>query len=114
MGCCYYIEMSGENKSRRFGVRIKNVVFAICIALLHTAVFAQSDTIQQKPAYDSAKHKLLNSFKQFGSDEERKNIIEYNEDTIATRQEEIIEQIRTITQDAKNYLRNDLDTIGLN
>jgi small-conductance mechanosensitive channel len=65
------------------------------------------------PAYDSAKHKLLNSFEQYGANEERKNIIEYNEDTIATKQDEIIELIRSTTIEAKSYLKNALDTTGL-
>src|SRR5215472_5992351 len=105
--------MSGKNTDRRYAARIKNLVLAICIVLMHTPVFAQSDSIQQKPPYDSAKHSLLNSFKQYGAEEERKNTIEYNEDTIATKQDEILEQIRGTTLEAKNYLSNALDTAGL-
>ncbi len=59
------------------------------------AVFAQHNTVRQKPAFDSSTNKFINSFKQFGVDEERRNIIEYSEDPIATKQDEIIEEILT-------------------
>ncbi|MCU7549079.1 mechanosensitive ion channel [Chitinophagaceae bacterium LB-8] len=108
---------------------IKNLGLAICISLMHITSFAQHDTAQYKLDFDSVKNtlafdtlksngdsatiKLIRSFKQFAVDEERKNNIEYFEDTIATKQDEIIEEVKRLTLEAKNYLKNGLDTNGL-
>jgi small-conductance mechanosensitive channel len=116
------IEAFIGSKSRRtpFPQHVKNLGLAICILLMQATAFAQHDTAQLKHAYDSVINNgdtaisgALASFKQFGFDEQRKNLIEYSEDTIATKQDEIIEKIRNTTLDAKNYLRNALDTTGL-
>src|SRR4030095_8572948 len=95
---------SGKNKIRFPQSCTKNLGLAIFILLAHATAFAQHDTTQQIPSYDSLKNnydsatnKIINSFKQFGIDGERKNIIEYNENTIATNQDEIIEEIRRIS-----------------
>ena len=66
-----------------------------------------------KTNYDSAVNKFFSSIKQFGADEQRKNINEYNEGTIARKQDEIIEELRTLTLEAESYLENGLDTTGL-
>jgi hypothetical protein len=97
---------------------LKTLVLAIYILVAHVTVFSQNDTTH-KPAYDSIKNsfdsatnKMINSFKQFGINEERKNITEYDEDTIATKQDEIIEEIRRMSLEAKSYLKSGLDTTG--
>src|SRR3954453_20782066 len=99
------IEVFNKSKNRQFLFLIKCLSLAICLLLLHPAVFsqqdtAQQDTAQQKPVdslktnYDSAINKVFSSIKQYGADEQRKNINEYNEGTIARKQDEIIEEIR--------------------
>ncbi|OQP49046.1 hypothetical protein A4H97_29520 [Niastella yeongjuensis] len=49
----------------------------------------------------------------FGDSERRKNLLEYSEDTIATRQDETIELIKKLTLEAQSYLENGIDTTGL-
>src|SRR5215204_71470 len=99
------IEVFNKNKSKSwlFSCRIKFLSLAVCLLLLHPAVFSQQDTVQQrsddslKTNYDSAINKLFSSIKQVVEDEQRKNINEYNEGTIARKQDELIEEIRTLT-----------------
>src|SRR5215468_2457837 len=96
------IEVSKKNKSiSHFTSAHKNLALTICILLAQATAFAQQHhTVQKKAAfdslsnYDTATNTLINSLKQFGADEEKKNIIEYNEDTIAAKQDEIIEDMR--------------------
>jgi len=115
------IEVFNKNKSKSwlFSCRIKFLSLAVCLLLLHPAVFSQQDTVQQrsddslKTNYDSAINKLFSSIKQVVEDEQRKNINEYNEGTIARKQDELIEEIRTLTLEAKSYLECGLDTTGL-
>jgi len=122
--------VSKKNKStRRLSfAQLKILGLAVCILSIHSTVFSQLDTAQQKPAYDSLKtisdsletkydsaiNKLFGSIKEFGTEEAIKNINEYKEDVIATRQDEIIEEIRSLMLEAKSYLENGLDTTGLN
>ncbi len=118
------IEVFNKSKRHLFLFLIKCLSLALYLLLLHPAVFsqqdtAQLDTTQQKPVdslktnYDSAVNKFFSSIKQFGADEQKKNINEYNEGTIARKQDEIIEELRTLTLEAENYLENGLDTTGL-
>ena len=120
------IGVSNKNKSKSwlFSFLIKFLSLAICLLLLQTIVFSQKDTTQQdttqqkppdslKTKYDSAINKLFNSIEQYGADEQRKNINEYNEGSLATKQNELIEEIRTLTLEAKVYLESGLDTTGL-
>jgi len=120
-------KVSEENKSRLPSTRAKNLVLAIFILFTPAAIFAQQDTSQPIAAYDSLKtnsdslktdynsatDKFIKLFKQLGVDELQKSIIEYHEDTIVTKQDEIIEQVRELTAEAKSYLKNGLDTTGL-
>jgi hypothetical protein len=62
--------------------------------------------------YDSATNKLFHYIKQFGDSEQRKNLLEFTEDTIATKQDETIELIKKLMLEAQNYLENGLDTTG--
>jgi len=89
--------------------------------LLHVASYAQVDTTLKntdydsvKKDYDSAANRLYNNIKRFGVEEQRKNALEYSEDTISTKQEGIIKQIRQLTLEAQKYLESGLDTTGLN
>jgi hypothetical protein len=127
------IEVSRENKNRFSSARLKNLGLGIYVLLMHATAFAQ-DTTLQKHTYDSLKsshdslithHDSVNNaytpatneyirlFKQLGINELNESIIEYHEDTIVTKQDEIIEEIRKLTSEAKNYLKNGLDTTGL-
>jgi hypothetical protein len=88
--------------------------------LMQLTVFAQDDSIalnmehdSTKMKYDSATNRLFNSANQLKTDIRRRNLNEYNEDIIATKQDEIIEKIRALTIEAKGYLENGLDTTGL-
>jgi len=116
-----------ENKRRFSPARIKNFALTAFILLAHATAIAQQDTTHQIAAYDSLKtnsdtlktdynqatDKFIKLFKQLGVDELQKSITEYHEDTIVTKQDEIIEQVRELTAEAKNYLKNGLDTTGL-
>ncbi|HEX5152975.1 MAG TPA: mechanosensitive ion channel domain-containing protein [Parafilimonas sp.] len=121
-------KVSEENKSRFTSALIKHLGLAIFIFLAHaTAALAQHDTTQQIAAYDSLKtdsdsvksdynaatDEFIRLFKQLGVEELQKSILEYHEDTIVTKQDKIIEEVRKLTSEAKNYLKNGLDTSGL-
>jgi len=83
------------------------------------ASFSQNDSLHQKVLdsakirHDSATNKLFNHIKQFGDSEHRKNLREYTEDTIATKQDETIQLIKSLMLEAQNYVKNGLDTTGL-
>jgi potassium-dependent mechanosensitive channel len=104
-------------KRQSFLTCFKPLVFAIFLLGVNETVFAQHDTAQQKSTYDSATrefdsatNELINSLKKSGIDVERKNLLQYNEDTIATKQDAIIGQLREITSEAKTFLKNAFDT----
>src|SRR4029078_9953370 len=69
------------------------------------------DSIEIK--YDSAKTKLFSHIKQSGDSEQTGNRREYDEDTIATRQNETIQLIKKLTLEVRAYLDNGIDTTGL-
>jgi small-conductance mechanosensitive channel len=84
------------------------------------AGYSQSDSVLQKPIYDSveikhdsASNQLFNQIKHSGDTVQRKNRLEYSEDTIATKQDATIDLIKKTTLGAQNYLENGLDTAGL-
>lgn len=117
--------MDGSKKNNGkticFCAGIKTLAITICLLFYYTTAFSQSDTTLQKANYDSVKknydsatNRLYNYIKKFGVEEQRKNAIEYSEDTIATKQEEIIEHVRRLTLEAQHYLESGLDTTGLN
>ena len=94
---------------------------AILILLIQATAFSQSDTTLKntdydsvKKDYDSATNRLYNYIKKFGVEEREKNALEYSEDTISTKQEEIIERIRQLMLQAQKSLESGLDTAGLN
>ncbi len=126
-------ELSAEIKGRNcFTLRqIRFLGMVICISLMQLAARAQQDTLTRRDSLtqrdtlhqqlssdtlktnDSSAEKLIQSIRQFGVERERRSNIEYHEDTIATRQDEIVEEIRRITSEAKSYLKTGLDTTGL-
>src|SRR4051794_40354772 len=94
------IEVFNKSKSCLFSFLIKLLSLVVCLLLLHPAVFSQQDTAHQvtaqqdtaqqdsahqKPVdslkinYDSSINKVFSSIKQFGANEQRKNINEYKE-----------------------------------
>jgi potassium efflux system protein len=82
--------------------------------------FNQQDSLNQGIFYDSlrtnqdsAATKYYNFFKKFGKEIEQQKIAEYGEDTISTRQDLIIEEIKRLTIEADAYLNSGLDTTGL-
>lgn len=82
--------------------------------------FAQQDSVQQKIFYDSVQTnqdssatKFYDFFKRFSHSIEQRNIAKYREDTISTKQDEIIEEIKILTREAESYLNNGLDTTGM-
>jgi len=99
---------------------LKYPAIIILFLLIRSASFSQSDSAWQKPAYDSieikhdsASNRLFSHIKIFGDSEKRKNLLEYSEDTIATKQDETIELIKKMTLEAQSYLENGIDTTGL-
>jgi potassium efflux system protein len=99
----------------------KFLAVTFLILLLRVTSFAQVDTTLKntdydsvKKDYDSAANRLYNNIKKFGVEEQKKNALQYTEDTIATTQEGIIKQIRQLTLEAQNHLEGGLDTAGLN
>src|SRR5678810_196631 len=82
----------------------KFLAVTFLILLLRVTSFAQVDTTLKntdydsvKKDYDSAANRLYNNIKKFGVEEQKKNALQYTEDTIATTQEGIIKQIRQLT-----------------
>ena len=106
---------------------LKYPAIIILFLLIRGTSFSQSDSARQKPVYDSlqpvydsikikhdsATNRFFNHIKIFGDSEQRKNLLEYSEDTIATRQDETIELIKKLTLEAQSYLENGIDTTGL-
>jgi small-conductance mechanosensitive channel len=109
-------------------------LFILFLLFLPGAIFAQHDTARQTWPSDSARHiddsakhpddsaeriydsattKLFKTADQFGAYVQKRNQTEYSDDTIATKQDEIIGEIRRLTIDAKASLENGLDTTGL-
>lgn len=100
---------------------------AFFMVLAHVNAFAQHDTSHHMAVYDSLKSNsdslntdyrsatqgFINRFQRLGVEELQKSIVEYHEDTIITKQDEIIEQVKELTAEAKSYLKNGLDTTGL-
>jgi len=116
------MQLSKKNKGSiwNFFAHLKYLVLTIFILLTQEAGFSQNDSAQQMSVYDSTKlsfdsatNKLFDNIKRFGDSARRKNLLEYKEDTIATKQEETIEMIKTLNLEAQNYLENGLDTTGL-
>jgi len=99
--------------------RLKYLLPTLCLFLMQYASFSQNDSLHQKVLdsakirHDSATNKLFNHIKQFGDSEHRKNLREYTEDTIATKQDETIQLIKSLMLEAQNYVKNGLDTTGL-
>ncbi|GAO44766.1 mechanosensitive ion channel domain-containing protein [Flavihumibacter petaseus] len=109
-----------ENNTHRRHLLLKFILPAIFNLFIQATAFSQEDTAGHKAVYDSvaanynqAASKLFYSISQSGAIEEKKNIAEYNEDTLSTRQDEIIEEIKRLTLEAKSYLEKGLDTTGL-
>jgi potassium-dependent mechanosensitive channel len=81
--------------------------------------FSQTDSLHQqvldsaKISHDSATNKLFHHIRQFGDSEYRKNLREYVEDTISTKQDETIQSIKRLMLEAQNYVESGLDTTGL-
>lgn len=109
---------------RRVFASLKYPVLTFFILLIQGKCFSQNDSAQQIPdqvpvtdsaeiQYDSAKNQLFNYIKQTGDSGRRKKILDFTEDTIATKQDEAIELIRQLTLEAQSYLENGLDTNGL-
>lgn len=98
---------------------IKYLLLAALFSLMQYVSLSQNDSLQKpvfdsaRISYDSATNRVFNHIKQFGDSEYRKNLREYIEDTIATRQDEIIELIKTLMLEAQSYVENGLDTTGL-
>src|SRR3954447_21405335 len=119
--CNDNIEVANKNKSSNslFSFRLKSLSLAFCLLLIVPSIFSQQDSAQLKTfdslknSHDSTVNKFFSSIKKFGAEQQRKNIEEYTEGVIARRQDELIEQIRTLTLEAKSYLENGLDTTGL-
>ena len=100
--------------------RVKHLALTILISVIGLSGLSQTDSTEQQLAsdsaeiqYDSATNKLFHYIKQFGDSEQRKNLLEFTEDTIATKQDETIELIKKLMLEAQNYLENGLDTTGL-
>ena len=113
----YQEEQSRQNSYSGY---LKILGVAVCILLLNSFLYSQSDSTSPQRNYDSLKvhydstaNELFRYVKQFGDSDLRKKITQYNEDTIATRQEAIIGLIRKLTLEAQTYLENGLDTSGL-
>ena len=114
-------------------VRIKSILIMLPVLLFSFSVAAQNDTSKNrrdtnkieivdslftepldslqsiydadsaKVEHDSAAGKLLSYLKESGLEIEKRNIAEYKDDTIATRQDAIIEEIRRLTLESENY-----------
>jgi hypothetical protein len=63
---------------------------------------------------DSAVGKLFTVLKDSRLEIEKRNVAEYRDDTIATKQDAIIEELKRLTLEAEGLLNNGLDTNGLN
>lgn len=122
----YRLLLSLKNMLRLL-LSLKKSALAIFMVLAHVTAFAQHDTSHQMAVYDSLKSDadsvntgyrsatqgFINRFQRLGVEELQKSIVEYHEDTIITKQDEIIEQVKELTAEAKSYLKNGLDTTGL-
>ena len=62
---------------------------------------------------DSTAARFYDFFKKFSREAENRNLAEYREDTISTKQDLIIEQIKQLTLETEGYLASGLDTTGL-
>jgi small-conductance mechanosensitive channel len=106
--------------------RLKYPALFILFLLIWTAGFSQTDSSLLKSIHDSvavydsveikhdsATNRLFNHIKQFGDSEQRKHLLIYSEDTIATKQNQTIELIKKLTLEAQSYLENGIDTTGL-
>jgi potassium efflux system protein len=106
-------------KCRSLSPGVKFLLIALCFFLLNLPVFSQQEVAPEKTVdslktqYDSALNKLFSTVRKFGAEEQKKNINEYNEGAIARKQDGLIEEIRKLTLEAKNFLENGLDTSGL-
>jgi potassium-dependent mechanosensitive channel len=116
------IKQGKANKFPACSQWLKKLGVFVYVLFMGTAVFSQNDTLPSQNLsldstninHDSAANKLFNYVRKFGIEEQKKNAQEYSEDTIATKQEEIIAHVRTLMLEAQNYLENGLDTSGLN
>src|SRR5678815_3492980 len=102
-------------------VFFKFLAVTFLILLLRVTSYAQADTALKntdydsvKKDYDSATTRLYNNIRRFGVEEQKKNALEYSEDTIGTKQEELIKQVRGLMLEAQKSLETGLDTAGLN
>ena len=100
--------------------RMKYPLLTILILLAWLSSFCQNDSTRQvltydssDIVYDSASNQLFRHFKEFGDSERQKNLREFTEDTIATRQDVMIELIKRRMIEAQTYIENGLDTMGL-
>ena len=83
-------------------------------------IFAQQDSAHQQIFHDSlqtdqdsAAIRYYDFVRKFRDELVQKNIAEYTEDTISTKQDVIIEEIRRLTLEAETHLNSGLDTSGL-
>jgi potassium efflux system protein len=115
------MQLSTRSQSSK-GPLFAQIIYAALstlLLLISQTGFSQNDSLR-KPVfdsaqmrYDSATNKLFNHIKQFGDSEQRRNLREYSEDTIATKQDHTIELIKQLTLEAQNYVESGLDTTGL-
>jgi potassium-dependent mechanosensitive channel len=105
---------------RQASMLIRYLSLIILITLIGRSAFSQIDSTEQIPVpdsaeikYDSATNQLFHHIKNFGDSERRKNLREFTEDTIATRQDETILLIKRLMLEAQSAIENGLDTTGL-
>jgi potassium-dependent mechanosensitive channel len=108
-----------QNSKRPFVPPLTNAVVTILLLLTCEFSFSQNDSTLHRAydsaqiRYDSARNKTFYRIKQFGDSERRKNLREYIEDTIATKQDETIQLIKSLMLEAQNYIESGVDTTGL-
>src|SRR6185369_9402711 len=105
---------------RQASMLIRYLSLIILITLIGRSAFSQIESTEQIPVpdsaeikYDSATNQLFHHIKNFGDSERRKNLREFTEDTIATRQDETILLIKRLMLEAQSAIENGLDTTGL-
>lgn len=108
------------NRMRQVFALLKHFAPTIVVLLIGNYCFSQIDSTSQQPVidsaeirYDSAKNKVFKHIKEFGDSEQQKNLREYTEDTIATKQDKTIELTKKLMLEIQSYLENGLDTTGL-
>ena len=87
--------------------------FLFLVLLSFEAIAQQSDT-NALVMPDTVKSSLKKSIKDSAKSNSKESFLRFKEDIIATRQDGLIENIRQITQAARNYLKIGIDTIQIN